>query len=487
MIRLFFSRGSVFGPGADLEIEEPFYRLTLVRRGEILAEMKTVILESLQAMPAGKNHEGRELGFVRMDVYVRGVARFNETVPDDEQVRVLLALVCRPPRPIINTPSTRSLRYLGHDFDFRELWELYMNLETALIVETVRRYSPGSALGERLVDVVNSLELINEPDYHWIPEEMRIERSSDPGAYPLGKYVTEIHWKAIPTDDRINPAFEPTPIGFVEQDLEWEDDPGVTPVAAFRWGRKFDRYVACLAELHERLTRAAREEAKVHGKELILVSGAVTNNNIDYLMRMYRANPQVFEYVDAIGIHPYHWPRHDIWDDHFVSREPMTGWTNASPRSFALDYYKRFDFLEQIAALTALEDGESSYGLSGKTLWITEFGIPTKTLGKANTPIREYTRFIYERGEHRPDDLEAVIWEDLWASFFDQVTAVYLARHRVQAFLFFTLREGIGPDATDDDGSNLGLLELDGRPRLQEPVASRLVEFNRSLRALPAP
>ena len=137
---------------------------------------------------------------------------------------------------------------------------------------------------------------------------------------------------------------------------------------------------------------------------MVVVSSAVTHVNIDWFVRMFRANPETFRYVDKIAIHPYHWPRHDIHDMTFVDAQSRRNWPTLNPRAFAREYFKRFDFIRELAALVAEPDWEKSYGLSGKALWVTEFGIPTKKLGKANASIPKHWKlFIYDRASGIPD------------------------------------------------------------------------------------
>ncbi len=247
------------------------------------------------------------------------------------------------------------------------------------------------------------------------------------------------------------------------------------PVLEFPWGRKFDRYVACAADLIAHVAYAAKDEAQRARVELTVVSGAVTHNNIDYLIRMHRANPSVFRFVDAIGLHPYHWPRHDMHDTDFVSREPKSDWRDVTPRVFAQRYFKRFDFLEEIAILVKRSDEESSHGMAGKTIWITEFGIPTKHAAHANAALAAYRNlFIYRRGAAVPEPIHAIVWEDKWDRFLKQVTPEYLRKQRVEALLCYTMRSGGMGESTDEEHSNFTLFDLDCRtPRMEAKTFRR--------------
>jgi hypothetical protein len=209
----------------------------------------------------------------------------------------------------------------------------------------------------------------------------------------------------------------------------------------------------------------------------------VTHNNLDYLLRMHRANPRAFEEISRIGVHPYHWFRNDVWDDRFVRDVPTAGWTEASPREYAGGYFKRFDFIEEVASCVAgrrVRDRRLrafARALAGKKIWITEFGIGTKVLGDFNSPIADYTRFIRPRtGVGLAAGHAAAVWEDLWESFLDQADAGYLATNQVDGLLLYSLREAglSGLDMDDDDRSNMALLHRDGTARIDDRTLRRV-------------
>ena len=483
MLRVFYSRDMLFGDELQLQPKGTYYKLPLKKKLQILKNTDKLLKETLASSEDSRDRRGHPLDYGLLDAFFHGVQRFNREQSDPRgPIRVMLSIVSKPPRAIIEAPRDSTLQYFGHPFTYQELWSTFLALDEQFMRGLARRYvtSPDAP---RLADsqpLLAAIEVINEPDYHWIPDEMRIEKGNDPGSYPIGKYITEMHLQSIPTNDLMNTAFEPTGFGFKEQDIAWtDDDPDeTTPVIEFRWGRKFDRYVRHLAEYHERISFALKDETAESGETLIVVSGAVTNNNIDYFMRMYRARDTVFDYVDVVGVHPYHWPKHDIWDSNFVSDEPMEGWQKVSPREFAYRFYKRFDFIEEIAKLTRVEDRESSYGLGGKKIWVTEFGVPTKKLGEFNKPIKQWVRFIYERGEEVPPGVESIVWEDIWSNFIQQVDSQYLASLNIETFLIYSLREGRpSNDVHDDDRSNLALFHADGEPRLDPSVLKRLSDL----------
>jgi hypothetical protein len=265
--------------------------------------------------------------------------------------------------------------------------------------------------------------------------------------------------------------------------LYQEQDLGLPPVRIplrdFRWGVKFDKYVASFADLHEHASFAARDEIQKGGAAVHVISSAVTHVNLDWFLRMFKANPKTFLHVDAAAIHPYHWPRHEIHDMQFIGPPFEKDWTTLTPREFAGQYCKRFDFLQQLATLVAQPTPESSLGFSGKTLWITEFGIPTKKPGR-DTPeeiLRRYPLAIYDRATAVPEGIPAIVWEDKWSAFLDQVPAEFLGKNQVEAFLVYTLRESAENETNDNNHSNFAFYRSDWSPRLAPDVLKRLADF----------
>lgn len=417
-----------------------------------------------------------DLDWTRMDAFLGGVQRCHVTPPESgPAVKVLLCLVDFPPRLILEMPPNRLLPGFTTGADV--LWDKYVKVHIGLVRAIIGRYCKAGA------GCIGAIEIVNEPDYHWIPDENRIERSLRPDCYPLGKYVTELHVSQIPETSTPCPPFYREPGGwYVDQPLH----PGLgagptaqpTPVLDFPWGPKFDRYVWAVAELMEHISFAAADAAHRAGVQLTLVSGAVTHNNIDYLIRMYRANPKVYRYIDAIGLHPYHWPRHDMHDCDFVSSRSRHAWQAASPRRFAEHFFKHFDFLREVSALVRLKDQKASYGMAGKRIWITEFGIPTKKASHANAAIASYRNlFIYRRGESVPPGVHTIRWEDKWDRFLDQVTPAFLRANQIDALLIYTMRSGGMGESTDEEHSNFTMFGLDCRtPRMEARTLGRLTD-----------
>ena len=466
--------------GGDAAVEElvgpyhaglgfrPVYMHGVEERIEILDRCDRVLDALLERI-----RTDAPLELAALDDFIAGVEAFNAQRSPHELVRVLLTGVVAPPKWIVEAPSHPSLGWYRRPYSFATLWERYLELMAGVYTRIVRRY-----LAERDAPCLAAVEISNEPDYEWIPDEHRIERANNPGAEPARKYVTELHLSQIPEEDGFT-GFEPAPWGYREQDAQWlADRAGTTPVGEFRWGPKFDWYVRCYADFQAHLAAAIRREADAAGAPLTIVSGGVTHNNIDYLLRMARANPDAFRLVDRIAVHPYHWPGHDIWDASFVSQRETAGWEDASPREFARSYLKRFDFLKEVTRL--VRDPARGGPLFGKRIWLTEFGIPTKKLGAFNTPIRQYVQFIRERREPAlADGLQSVVWEDLWDAFLEQVTPEFLRAHDVEAIFLYSLREAGRRklDRDDDDRANFALTLRDGTPRMHPETFERLRTF----------
>ncbi|MBL8999892.1 MAG: hypothetical protein JNK25_02005 [Phycisphaerae bacterium] len=500
MIRTLYSADALLGeeirdllrvPGEPWEPGvKPVFRATIEERLQRLDDSYEILGSLLSSIPEGKNHRGEPIRFAALDGYLGGIERFNAGLTDQSQrVRVLLTLICRPPRWIIESPGKGTLGYFRKPYTFDTVWERFVKMQIALNRLVVRRYVTDCSeqRGQTLPPAVRAIEVVNEPDYDWIPDEMRIEWSYHPSSNALGKYITELHLMQIPTGIGFHRAYEVTPWGHQPQDAEWADEVEPVGVFDFPWGPKFDWYVRCFAQLHEHVAFAVRDES-LKGSEdgrprVLLVSGGVTHNNLDYLIRMYRANPNTFKYIDRIGIHPYHWPRHDIFDTAFISDVPHDNWRRVSPQEYARSYFKRFDFLEEFAALIREPDETKSFGMSGKRLWVTEFGIPTKQIGEANRELKDFIKFIRPRHGPPIESAEVRTWEDLWEAFLRQCSRRYLEDNMVDAFLLYALRESgaKGFDLHDDDRSNFAVHHRDGTPRMDAETYKHVCEFLRSL------
>ncbi|MCB9920395.1 MAG: hypothetical protein H6832_18480 [Planctomycetes bacterium] len=445
------------------KIGKPVYEFSRHDYAGRLHDVAGGLKHGLECLETGK------LDWTRMDAYFAGMERFNREAGADHAVKALLCLVEVPPRLIVERP-----RDLDSPWTFAALWDMYCQVHIKTMRAVVERY----CLHETAV--VGALEILNEPDYNWIPDEARIEKAISPHADPLRKYITELHLPQVPTSAEYDHTFcteSDVHFGYeLEPKFIGERPRRDTPVLDFPWGAKFDQYVACCADLHEHISFAAKDAAHAGGADVRVVSGAVTNNNLDYLVRMWRANNNTFKYVDAIGIHPYHWPRHSMHDTTFVSSDETEKWVEANPRKFAHDYYKRFDFLKEFTKLIEGGGPEGSYGMAGKTLWLTEFGVPTKKWAHANAALAHYINlFIYQRGEKIPKPVSAIVWEDKWDEFFKQADAKFLHDNHVETLLYYTMRGGGIGESTDEEHSNFTLFDLDCRTtRMEESTFTRL-------------
>ncbi|HZF77467.1 MAG TPA: class I SAM-dependent methyltransferase [Acetobacteraceae bacterium] len=487
LLRVFFHLGHVLQPlsaakldlsGLGVSYTRPWYTRTEEEKLAACDEL-AAFLPALRASVLRLPANGDGLNLWDLDAYLRGVRRYwitsGEALPP---VRVLLTHVSLPPVPILEAPRDGILAATGRRYRFADLWNSYCEIQFRCARMVTHRYvvAPG---GTR---VVAAIEINNEPDYEWLPDELRIEKSGRPEAHAVRKYITELHNPQIPDAADPAPAGEPTPWGgFREQQGPWvETAPRPTKgVLDFDWGAKFDWYVARYAEWAEHFSYAVFHEARSHGASTAVISAGVTHNNIDYLIRMYRANPRCFEYCTGIGLHPYHWPGHDIYDTRFRRGHDGVAWRQAGPRTFAHDHFKCFDFFTEVHRLTQAR-GEASFGMEGKEIWLTEFGIPSKLLGTYNEHAAAFVPFIRPR-PLPPEALprQSAVWEDLWDAFFDQVQPAFLAAHNVKALVFYTLRESQVPgfDKHDDDRSNFAILRRNGLPRMESATVGRFTRF----------
>ena len=395
-----------------------------------------------------------------------------------------LLLVERPPTLILESPAGGVWKSINESLPGNALWTSYCQLYLTFIRKVIQRYGNGYVQPgvQTIFPVVIAVELFNEPDYVWIPDEAKIERALNPDAYPCDKYITQLHLPQIPENDLPGKGCIRRYGIYQEQDLGFSIAP--TALRDFRWGAKFDKYVASFANLHEQVSFAAKDEIRRGAANVRVISSAVTHVNLDWLQRMFNADSKTFRDVDAVAIHPYHWPQHNIHDMRFVGPPFEQDWMQMSPRAFASQYCKRFDFLTVLASLVTYPDAQKSAGLSGKAIWITEFGIPTKKIGRDNTEeiLRRYPLAIYERATPVPDGIKAIIWEEKWQAFFDQVSVEFLTQNHVETFLIYTLRESKENETNDNNHSNFALYRSDWSSRLAPETLKQLADFFLRLR-----
>lgn len=469
-------------------VAKPIYQVSdSVISGEA-DKVQAALDAGIAALEQGQDAAGRPLGWTLWDAFFSGIERYNlelgaRPVDKFRPVYVDLFVYAVPPALIIEAPSEGTLRHFNAHTSRERLWDSYRRMHYTFIRKLVQRYGRGySRLGVRAhIPIVVAVEMFNEPDYVWLPDEAKIERALNPEAYPCDKYITQLHLPQIPENDLPGKGCAKLPGYYREQDLGLPS--AQTALAQFRWGRKFDRYVSLFADLHEHASFAAMDEIHQGGADMIVISSAVTHVNLDWFMQMFRANRRTFSYINAVGIHPYHWPQHDIHDMHFVGSPLARDWMQVSPREFATHYFKRFDFIKTLGALSGQTNIEKSFGLAGKPIWVTEFGIPTKKLGKANSSLRDNRKlFTYERKSQIPRDIQAIRWEDKWEAFFNQVSADFLRQNHVETFLVYTLRESAENETNDENHSNFALYRADWSLRLAPEALKRLQDLFLSFR-----
>ena len=479
MVRVPIYIWNVLGSGLPLAtalVRKPLYQIDTDTVAATIEKISTFLRASLAGMEKDQDTIGQPLRWQQWDALLAGIQKYNTELAADPAnthpaVLVNIVLTSFPPAEIIESPNGEEVR------------GLYQEMHIRFVRKLVQRYGYGYTRdgAPAMLPVVAAIEMINEPDYMWLPDELKIEKALNPDAYPCDKYITQLHLSQVPENDLPGK-------GCIRKDGFYREQalpvPAVeTPLKDFRWGSKFDVYVKFFAQLHEHVSFAAKDEISRGRADMVVVSSAVTHVNIDWFVRMFRANPETFRYVDKIAIHPYHWPRHDIHDMTFVDAQSRRNWPTLNPRAFAREYFKRFDFIRELAALVAEPDWEKSYGLSGKALWVTEFGIPTKKLGRANASIPKHWKlFIYDRASGIPDGVGAIVWEDKWDAFFEQVPATFLHANHVEAFLIYTLRESLENETNDENHSNFSLYTSDWSGRLDASTLKQLSDFFQSFR-----
>ena len=476
MVRMPISIWAVLGsgmPGVN-EMRQPPYQLDEAVAASALGETTEFLKRVVSYIDKNQGAWGQPLNWSQFDAFLDGIHGYNVENPaspgvTQSDVFVTIVLTEPPPRLILEAASMK-LR--------AEAWELYCRLHELFVRKVVQRYGRGYARRgvTALWPVAVAMEMFNEPDYAWLPDELKIEQALDPHAYPCHKYVTQLYLSQIPTNDL--PAKGCTRRGgvYVEQNLSLSQFE--TALGNFEWGGKFDYYVERFAVLHASVSLSAREEIASGNADMLIVSSAVTHVNIDWFRRMFKANPDSFRYVDRIAVHPYHWPGHDIHDAEFVDGRSRADWLMKNPRRYARDYFKRFDFIRELAALVAEPDNHKSFGMSGKLLWVTEFGIPTKKVNKINLASfpKKWNIFIYDWATPVPEKIRAIIWEDKWDAFFRQAKN-FLSRNQVEAFFIYTLRETAAGESNDSDHSNFSIYSAEWESRLNEGTLEQLAHF----------
>ena len=140
-----------------------------------------------------------------LDVVVEGVELANEDLAPDGDVRLLLSFLAPVPRWIVEAPSAATLAAHGRSYSFESLWERHLRVTEEVHRMLVRRYAGRP---------VAAYEVGNEPDYIWVPEDMKIEGSSSAELYPLSKYVTELQLSQVPEREETAPAIQAAPWGY---------------------------------------------------------------------------------------------------------------------------------------------------------------------------------------------------------------------------------------------------------------------------------
>jgi hypothetical protein len=477
-------RRDILAEGPQEFAAKPAYKIDDEVLNATVKRIHHALESSRDALEKASHAENDTLGWRFWDAFFSGVQAYNRELEASPHAKyrpvfVNLLLVDRPPALILEAPAGGTRNSVKVFLAENGFWDAYRRLYITFVRKLIQRYGkeyirPGV---QPLVPLVIAVELFNEPDYVWLPDEALIEKALDADVYPCDKYLTQLYLSQIPENDLPAKACIRRHGMYLEQDLGFSAAP--TPLRNFRWGIKFDKYVAAFADLHEHVSFAAKDEIAKGAAKVRVISSAVTHVNLDWFRRMFQANATTFSYVDAVAIHPYHWPRHDIHDMQFIGAPFEEDWTTMSPRAFASQYCKRFDFLTVLASLVTSRSVQRSYGLARKAIWVTEFGIPTKKVGRDNSAetLQRYPVAIYERAASVPEGITAIRWEDKWQAFFDQVSAEFLRQNQVEAFFVYTLRESAENETNDDNHSNFALYRSDWSSRVEPETLTQLADF----------
>ena len=317
-------------PLSILHLSKPIYQFDEDTLRRAVVEMDRFLRLSLTAFETNQGTaKDRPLRWDLWDAFFTGIYRYNQeggALPTGASpaVGVDIVLHVLPPALILETGESLAA----------PLWTAYQRLLSRFTRQLIQRYGYDYSTADHSarVPVAVAIEMFNEPDYVWLPDEAKLEIAINPHAYPCDKYISQLYLSQIPENDLPNKGCTAQNGYYREQDFPKPHEK--TALKNFRWGRKFDHYVASFADLHEQVSFAAHDEIRRGMATLAVVSSAVTHVNLDWFRRMFLANPNTFRHVEKIAIHPYHWPRHDIHDFDFVTPHPEKDWTLATPREF---------------------------------------------------------------------------------------------------------------------------------------------------------
>lgn len=153
---------------------------------EIAAAIWT-IADALLVMDAA----GNGLAISDLDDYLDGIRHFNATQWDaSSRVRALLTNVTVAPVPILECLSDEQL----DGTPYRSALPICLVAGARYTFCSRGNWSADMRTASGEDPLVVAFEINNEPDYEWLPDENRIERSTSPETMPTHKYITELRF-----------------------------------------------------------------------------------------------------------------------------------------------------------------------------------------------------------------------------------------------------------------------------------------------------
>ena len=269
MVRVPISVWRVLGHGLprlpldDKNVRRPLYQVESAVVQATIAQISTFLQASLTRMAQDQNASGQPLRWQRFDAFLSGIHKYNIELAASlsspySAVSVTLLLTAFPPAPILEAPHEK-LRGEDSTATVRgAAWGQYQELYIRFVRKLVQRYGRGYMQDgvPAVWPVAVAIELFNEPDYVWLPDELKIEKALNPDAYPCDKYITQLHLSQVPENDLPGKGCiqnggyyreQPLPVPALE-----------TPLKEFRWGSKFDLYINFL-QTYTNMFRLPRE------------------------------------------------------------------------------------------------------------------------------------------------------------------------------------------------------------------------------------
>ena len=183
-------------PSVTASTRKPLYQIDTETVAATIEKISTFLRASLAGMEKDQDVTGQPLRWQQWDALLAGIRKYNTELaadPTDTHPAVLVTIVLTsfPPAEIIESPKGEEVR------------GLYQETHIRFVRKLVQRYGHGYTRDgtPALFPVVTAIEMINEPDYMWLPDELKIEKALNPDAYPCDKYITQLHLSQVPEND----------------------------------------------------------------------------------------------------------------------------------------------------------------------------------------------------------------------------------------------------------------------------------------------